>query len=80
MTLMWCIIWTGEGERPLNLLRAGEAAGNPDRVYLFGSTSKMTFAGAGIGFMASSVGNVKYLLALVNTNLSGLTRWSSTGT
>lgn len=61
----------GEGERPLNLLRACEAAGNPDRVYLFGSTSKMTFAGAGIGFMASSVGNVKYLLALVNTQFIG---------
>jgi DNA-binding transcriptional MocR family regulator len=51
---------------PLNLLRACEAAGNPDRVYLFGSTSKITFAGAGIGFMASSEANVAYL-----TNLFG---------
>lgn len=50
---------------PLNLLRACEAAGNPDRVYLFGSTSKITFAGAGIGFMASSKANVAYLTKLM---------------
>ncbi|MAT98613.1 MAG: aminopeptidase [Anaerolineaceae bacterium] len=49
---------------PLNLLRAGEDAGNPDRVYLFGSTSKITFAGAGIGFMASSEANVAYISKL----------------
>jgi DNA-binding transcriptional MocR family regulator len=49
---------------PLNLLRACEAAGNPDRVYLFGSTSKITFAGAGIGFMASSEANVAYITRL----------------
>ena len=62
---------TDEPVRPLNLLRACEAAGNPDRVYLFGSTSKMTFAGAGIGFMAASVANVKYTLNLVNTQYIG---------
>ena len=50
-----------EPHEPLNLLRAAEDAGNPDRVILFGSTSKITFAGAGIGFMASSVANVAYL-------------------
>ena len=55
---------TDEPAEPLNLLRACEAAGNPDRVYLFGSTSKITFAGAGIGFMASSVANVTYLTGL----------------
>lgn len=55
---------TAEPAEPLNLLRACEAAGNPDRVYLFGSTSKITFAGAGIGFMASSVANVAYLTRL----------------
>ncbi len=49
---------------PPNLLRACEAAGNPDRVYLFGSTSKITFAGAGIGFMATSQANVAYLTKL----------------
>ena len=55
---------TDDPAQPLNLLRACEAAGNPDRVYLFGSTSKITFAGAGIGFMASSIANVAYLTKL----------------
>ncbi|MEZ4590835.1 MAG: aminotransferase class I/II-fold pyridoxal phosphate-dependent enzyme [Chloroflexota bacterium] len=50
---------------PLNLLRAAEEAGNPDRVYLFGSTSKITFAGAGIGFMACSEANVAYITKLI---------------
>ncbi len=53
-----------EQHDPLNLLRAAEQAGNPDRVYLFGSTSKITFAGAGIGFMACSVANVAYITKL----------------
>jgi DNA-binding transcriptional MocR family regulator len=52
---------TARPDNPLNLLRAAEEVGNPDRVYLFGSTSKITFAGAGIGFMASSEANVAYL-------------------
>ncbi len=57
---------TDDPANPLNLLRACEAAGNPDRVYLFGSTSKITFASGGIGFMASSIANVAYI-----TNLMG---------
>jgi DNA-binding transcriptional MocR family regulator len=56
---------TDEAIRPLNLLRACEAAGNPDRVYLYGSTSKITFASGGIGFMASSEANVAYLTRLM---------------
>jgi DNA-binding transcriptional MocR family regulator len=62
---------TDEETRPLNLLRACEAAGNPDRVYLFGSTSKITFASAGIGFMASSEANVAYLTRLMGATSIG---------
>lgn len=42
----------------LNILDECEAAGNPDRVLEFASTSKITFAGAGISAMASSVKNL----------------------
>lgn len=54
-----------EPELPINLLRAAEEAGNPDRVVLFGSTSKITFAGGGIGFLATSEANVAYLSKLM---------------
>ncbi len=58
---------TDTPHNPLNLLTAAKEAGNPDRVILFGSTSKITFAGAGIGFIGTSEANVAYL-----TNLFGV--------
>ena len=54
-----------------NLLRECEKAGNPDRVYVFGSTSKITFAGAGIGFVGTSKGNVEYISRLLNATCIG---------
>ncbi len=36
--------------------------GNPDRVFVFGSTSKITFAGSGVSFFGSSPANVAWLL------------------
>jgi DNA-binding transcriptional MocR family regulator len=44
-----------------NLLGACKEAGNPDRVFLFGSTSKVTFAGAGIALMGGSERNVAWM-------------------
>lgn len=43
-----------------DLLSLCEEAGNPDMVFEFASTSKITFAGGGISAMAASVANVKY--------------------
>ncbi len=39
-----------------------EKHGHPDRAFVFASTSKMTYAGAGIAVFASSPANVKWLL------------------
>jgi DNA-binding transcriptional MocR family regulator len=40
------------------VLTACVAAGNPDRAIVFGSTSKISFAGAGVAALASSPANV----------------------
>jgi DNA-binding transcriptional MocR family regulator len=54
-----------------NLLRACEETGNPNRVYLFSSTSKITFSSAGLGFMATSVDNLAYISKLFGTTFIG---------
>jgi DNA-binding transcriptional MocR family regulator len=46
-----------------NILDFCEKAGNPDRAFVFASTSKVTFAGGGLAFFASSAANVKWYLA-----------------
>jgi aspartate/methionine/tyrosine aminotransferase len=46
-----------------NLLEACKAAGNADRVLSFGSTSKVSYAGAGIAMMGASEKNVAWLRA-----------------
>ncbi|MGL4611837.1 MAG: aminotransferase class I/II-fold pyridoxal phosphate-dependent enzyme [Trueperaceae bacterium] len=55
----------------LNLLNACKDAGHPDRVYLFSSTSKVTFASAGLGFMGSSEANIKYFSNHLNAKTIG---------
>jgi DNA-binding transcriptional MocR family regulator len=45
-----------------NILELCVAAGNPNRAFVFASTSKITFAGGGISLFASSTDNVKWLL------------------
>ena len=44
-----------------NILAACRQAGNPDRVLLFGSTSKISFAGAGLAIMAGSQTNIEWV-------------------
>ncbi|UQA97302.1 aminotransferase class I/II-fold pyridoxal phosphate-dependent enzyme [Streptomyces halobius] len=54
---------TDEPVQIADLLAACTASGNPDRAFLFGSTSKITFAGAGVAFFGSSPANVSWLTA-----------------
>ncbi len=45
----------------LDILKECEKAGNPDMVFEFSSTSKVSFAGAGISAMAASENNLKFI-------------------
>lgn len=45
----------------LEILSECEKAGNPDMVYEFASTSKISFSGAGIAAIASSKGNLDFI-------------------
>lgn len=52
-----------EVETPaLDVLGMAAEAGHPNRVFLFASTSKITFAGAGVSFFGSSPANVAWYL------------------
>lgn len=50
-----------EGDTLLNLYDECVKAGNPDLVFMFTSTSKITFPGAGVAAMAASPENIKML-------------------
>ena len=48
--------------RQVDVLGLAEAAGNPNRPLVFASTSKITFAGAGVSFLGGSLGNIAWYL------------------
>lgn len=63
--------FTDNPDTPLNLLQACQEAGNPDRVYIFGSTSKITFASGGVGYLGTSEANVAYISKLLGLQTIG---------
>ncbi|OBJ70699.1 aminotransferase class I/II-fold pyridoxal phosphate-dependent enzyme [Mycobacterium sp. 1274756.6] len=53
---------TTEFPRQVDVLGLAEAAGNVNRPHVFASTSKITFAGAGVSFYGGSLGNIAWYL------------------
>ena len=53
---------TGDFIRQVDVLGLAAAAGNFHRPYIFASTSKITFAGAGVSFFGASQGNIDWYL------------------
>ncbi|MFC7051706.1 aminotransferase class I/II-fold pyridoxal phosphate-dependent enzyme [Hansschlegelia quercus] len=62
---------TDDRREILNVVEACAEAGNPDRPFVFASTSKMTLAGAGLAFFASSEANVKWWIARASKRTIG---------
>ncbi|MCW2512992.1 MAG: aminotransferase, class [Mycobacterium sp.] len=48
--------------RQVDVVGLAAKAGNPNRPYVFASTSKITFAGAGVSFFGGSLGNIAWYL------------------
>lgn len=75
-TLMWdnayCIHeFDGDFVPFVNIIDECEKYGNPDMVFEFASTSKITFPGAGVACFASSVANVQYMTKLISAEIIG---------
>ena len=55
----------------LNILDECEKAGNPNMVYIFSSTSKISFPGSGVSAVASSRENIDYILSRMTIQTIG---------
>ncbi len=73
-TVMWdnayCVHeFAGEFVPFADIISLCAEAGNPDMVYEFASTSKITLPGAGISVMASSEANIAYMTKLMGVQM-----------
>ncbi len=64
-------LYAQDRDEAVNFVALCAEAGHPDRAFVFASTSKITFAGAGLGFVASSAANVKAVGAWLNAQSIG---------
>ena len=62
-------LYPEEPAKLLNIVEECAKAGNPDMVYEFCSTSKVTFPGAGISAMASSEANIKSTISMMGSQI-----------
>ncbi|WP_019009677.1 aminopeptidase [Deinococcus aquatilis] len=60
-----------EQDTPVNFVTLCRDAGFPDRAFVFASTSKVTFASGGLGFVASSEDNIAWAAKYLNAQSIG---------
>lgn len=60
-----------EENTQLNILNECKKAGNEDRVFMFYSTAKISFAGAGVAAIAASKGNIENIKKLISIQTIG---------
>lgn len=61
----------GEPDATVNFVALCAEAGHPDRAFVFGSTSKITYASGGLGFVGTSADNVAWLSRLLSAQSIG---------
>ena len=61
----------GVPDATVNFVELCAQAGHPNRAFVFGSTSKITFAGAGLGFVGTSPENITWLSRLLGAQSIG---------
>ena len=64
-------LYNGVEEELLEILGECEKAGNPDMVYEFCSTSKVTFPGSGVAAIASSKTNLEFIRKIITIQTIG---------
>ncbi len=69
----YCIhhIYEDVQDELLNILEECEKAGNPNMVYIFASTSKVTFSGSGVSAIATSLENIEYIKKNMTVQIIG---------
>lgn len=58
-------------DKLISILEECKKAGNPGRVFIFGSTSKVTYAGGGVAVFGADKVNIGYLKKLINVQTIG---------
>jgi len=64
-------LYNGKEDKLLEIMAECKKAGNPDMVYKFCSTSKVTFPGSGIAALASSIKNIEYVKSIITIQTIG---------
>lgn len=62
---------TDQPDHLKNMLSACKEAGNPNRVYMFSSTSKITFPGSGVAILAASKANLEFIRKQISMQTIG---------